>query len=116
MGKFYMGLKHDEFGTSKVGEGDDIGNVADKSGCLGKLPDASSEFRIDSLSTSRTFGHEPNTVGIGNEPTARVTGKIARQLIEETEKQLAYHKEQVEVLERRLQELNQIPEANTDSN
>lgn len=111
-----MELKHDKFGPSKIGKGDDIGNVADKSGVLGKLPDSSSKYGIDPISTGGTTSYEPNTVGIGNESITGIPGKIARQLIEETEKQLAYHKEQVEVLERRLQELNQIPEANTDSN
>lgn len=37
-----------------------------------------------------------------------ISGKIVSQLIEETEKQLAYHEQQAELFKERLQELNQI--------
>ncbi|MFK0730025.1 MAG: hypothetical protein ACFKPT_25065 [Gloeotrichia echinulata GP01] len=37
-----------------------------------------------------------------------ISGKIVGQLIEETEKQLAYYEQQAELLKERLQELKQI--------
>jgi hypothetical protein len=75
---------------------------------LGTLSPPSSRARDDSLRIGREDSYQSNTltIGIG----AGNAGGIARQLIEETKKQLAYHKTQVSDLEARIQELEQFTE------
>jgi len=75
---------------------------------LGTLSPPSSKTRDDPFRIGREDSHQSNTltIGIG----AGNAGGIARQLIEETKKQLAYHKAQVSDLEVRIQELEQFTE------
>ncbi|OUL33120.1 hypothetical protein BV372_17390 [Nostoc sp. T09] len=75
---------------------------------VGTLSPKSAKTRNDSLGVSRIDSNEsdPITIGTGE----GIDGGIARQLIEETRKQLAYHKTQVAELEVRLHELEQLTE------
>ena len=75
---------------------------------VGTLSPPSSQVRNDSLRVSRDDSNQSNTltIGIG----AGNAGGIARQLIEETQKQLAYHRTQVSELENRIHELQQFTE------
>ena len=51
-----------------------------------------------------------NNVVTVQQSSEGIAGKIVRQLVEETDKQLAYHKEQVKALEERRKELKQFSE------
>jgi hypothetical protein len=75
---------------------------------LGTFQAASSKTRTNTIRVSRTNRNESNiiTINLGE----GIPGGIARQLIEQAEKQLAYHKAQVSELEARLQELHQFTE------
>ena len=75
---------------------------------VGTLSPPSFKARNDSIRVSRENRDQPNTTTISiGEGDA---GGIARQLIEETKKQLAYHRNQVSDLESRIQELEQFTE------
>ena len=75
---------------------------------VGTLSPPSSKARNDSIRIGRENSDQSNTLTISiGEGDA---GGIARQLIEETKKQLAYHKNQVSDLESRIQELEQFTE------
>jgi len=76
--------------------------------CVGTISTPSSRTRDDSFGTSRTNSNQSNTSTFNSREGS--SGGIARQLIDETEKQLAYHKRQVCELEARLNELHQFNE------
>jgi hypothetical protein len=78
------------------------------SGGLGTISSPSSKTRNDPLRIGRANSDQSNspTINIG----AEIPGGIARQLIDKTKEQLAYHKAQVSELEARLQELEQFSE------
>lgn len=74
-----------------------------------------------------SFGDGTNPVGVGREDReagnrakgagrkiTRVPGKIIRQLIEQLNKELAYHSEQVQVVQKRITELDHLLEGFTD--
>jgi hypothetical protein len=75
-------------------------------GSVGTLSSPRSETWNDSFRIGRANRDESNPLTIST--GKRSTGGIGRQLIEETRKQLAYHKTQVSELETRLKELEQL--------
>ncbi|MEH2236016.1 hypothetical protein [Nostoc sp.] len=81
---------------------------------MGAFPGTSSEYGSYEVGTSGEDSHKSNPVIAGGCTTNQISGKLVSQLIDETEKQLAYYEEQVEVLRDRLKELKQIPETLTD--
>ncbi|MBH8578359.1 hypothetical protein I8752_36560 [Nostocaceae cyanobacterium CENA369] len=75
---------------------------------VGTLSPKGAKTRDDSLGASRTNSDKSNTLVVSaGEGTP---GGIARQLIDKTKEQLAYHKTQVSELEARIQELEQFAE------
>ncbi|MBN3924020.1 hypothetical protein [Nostoc sp. NMS4] len=81
---------------------------------MGAFPGTSSEYGSYKVGASREDSDKSNTVVTGGCTTSQIPGKLVSQLIDETEKQLAYYEEQVEVLKDRLKELKEIPENLTD--
>lgn len=86
-----------------------------ESGSLGWAARNSREHGIIQVGASGTNRAESNIVVAGESTLDGISGKIASQLISETEKQLVYHQEQLafhaqqaEALNKRLQELKQI--------
>ncbi|MEH2145311.1 hypothetical protein [Nostoc sp.] len=75
---------------------------------VGTLSTPSTKTRNEPFGTRRANSDQSNTftINLG----AGTAGGMASQLIEETQKQLAYHKTQVSELEERLHELQQFTE------
>ncbi|MCC5641328.1 hypothetical protein LC593_37150 [Nostoc sp. CHAB 5844] len=70
--------------------------------------DGSNQIRIGGKNSD-----ESNTSVAGEQSSSEISGKIIRQLVDETEKQLAYHEQQAELLREMLKELKQVPEVHT---
>ena len=66
------------------------------------------------VGAGRKDSDKSNTLVAAQHRANQVTGKFVSQLIDETEKQLAYHEQQTELLRNRLQELKQIPDSLLD--
>ncbi len=94
--------------TTKIRQERENGEPNGITRSMGTLSPPSSQARDDPFRIGREDSNQSNTltIGIG----AGNAGGIARQLIEETKKQLAYHKTQVSDLEARIQELEQFTE------
>lgn len=58
---------------------------------------------------SRENSNESNYFVRRKLPSGGISGKALRQLVDETEKQLAFYEQQAEALRVRLEELKQIP-------
>ncbi len=110
-----MELKNGENRSSKDRESSNISHPETKPRFLGTASGTSSQHGSYSISIGRENSDTANILIANGESIRGVAGKIIRQLIEETEKQLAYHKEQVETLENRLRELNQSLEINAEA-
>lgn len=80
-----------------------------RGGCLGTFPRSSSQHGAYKVGAGREDSSESNIFIPGQHSNTAVPGKIVSQLIQETEKQLAYYEQQAEVLRVRLQELKEIP-------
>ncbi len=83
---------------------------------LGDVSNSSGEYGTYSVSAFGGNSYEQNTFIAGERTDERIAGKLVRQLIEETEKQLAYYEQQADALRKRLQELKKVSETTTDSN
>jgi len=83
---------------------------------VGAFPSTSAEHGTYAVGAGRENSDESNTVVTGQQSIGELSGKLVSQLIDETEKQLAYYEQQAEVLRDRLKELKQIPESLTDVN
>lgn len=70
---------------------------------VGTLSSPSAKTRDDPFGTRRTNSDQSGTLTF--DTGAGTPGGIARQLLDEARKQLAYHKAQVNELETRIQEL-----------
>ena len=77
-------------------------------GSVGAVSTFSARPRDDTISIGRANGNEETTATLDSGD--RNSGGMARQLITQVERQLAYHKEQVSELETRLNQLNQFTE------
>ncbi len=93
-------------GKTKVREKRKNGELDSITSRMGTLSSKGAKARDDSIGTSGTNSNQSNTLVIST--GEGTSGGIARQLIEETRKQLAYHKVQVSELESRLQELEEF--------
>ncbi|MEH2164553.1 MAG: hypothetical protein V7K38_26755 [Nostoc sp.] len=78
---------------------------------MGSTSTISGEHGNDKIGVSRESGQQRDTASTGERSSNGITGEIVRQLIQETERQLAYYKTQASELEARLQELHQLDEA-----
>ena len=86
-----------------------------ESGSLGHVSSSCGEFGAYQIGVSGENCDQSNTVVAGESALSGISGKISSQLINETEKhlayheqQLAYHTQQAEALKKQLQELRQI--------
>jgi hypothetical protein len=75
---------------------------------LGVISPSGSGTRNNSIRTGGNDSDQSNTTTVNFRET--IPGGIARQLIEQARKQLAYHKEQASELEIRIQELEEFTE------
>ena len=107
-----MEVKHGENGTSEDRKNSNIGNLEGQSRSLGAFSSSSSEHGHDEVRASRENSQQGNSAATERQSLNGITGKIAGQLITETEKQLAYHEQQVEVLKDRLKELKDFTNIN----
>lgn len=104
-----MEVKNAKNRSSKVGKGSKRSQSEGQSRSLGAFSTASTSDGIDQIGISREDSNESDTFVSGKQPDGSIPGKIISQLVDETEKQLAYHEQQAEILRERLKELKQIP-------
>ncbi|MEH1765786.1 hypothetical protein [Nostoc sp.] len=88
---------------------------------MGIIPAFGGEFGDYKIGTSRKDSDEPDANVRGQWTDRGISGKILGQLIDENEKQLAYHQEQcyyhqqqIKNIQGRLENLKQIPESLAD--
>ncbi|MDZ8136311.1 MAG: hypothetical protein RM049_13545 [Nostoc sp. DedQUE04] len=87
-----------------------------RNGSLGTFPGGSSEYGFNQIPVGREDSDKPNIFVSGQWSTHGIPGKIVGQLIEENEKQLAYHEQQAELIRGRIKQLKEIPETLQDIN
>ncbi len=100
--------------TEEVGKRKNIRNTEDRTGSLGTVQLASGKSGVNPIRTGGENCIQGDTSVSPNSSSSAVVGKIASQLIEEAEKELAYHQTQAEVLKDRIQALRAISEIPTD--
>ncbi|MEH2379173.1 MAG: hypothetical protein V7K27_09855 [Nostoc sp.] len=76
---------------------------------MGTLSGTSAGYGTYQIPTFREDCDESDTLVAGQQSASEIAGKLVSQLVEETEKQLAYYEQQSELLRIRLKELKQIP-------
>jgi hypothetical protein len=103
-----MGIEYGKNRPSKKRESGHIRDSESNAGIMGSTSTISREFGDDKIGVSGESGQQRDTASAGKRSSNGVTGEIVRQLIQETERQLAYHKNQASELEIRLQELHQL--------
>jgi hypothetical protein len=108
---FIMVVNNGKNRTPKIGQGDDIRNAESRPERMGIFPIVSQRHGTYEVSVSGNDSNEADTVISRGERYKGISGKLIGQLIEETQKQLAYHRTQTEVLEERLCELKEAFEA-----
>lgn len=109
-----MTVKNAKNRSPQIGEGSHVGDFKSQSRSLGTSPGAGSEHGTYQVRVSGENSDQPNTSFSGQNSNAAIPGKIISQLIDENEKQLAYHEQQVELIKQRIRELKQIPEKFAD--
>ncbi|MEH2414469.1 hypothetical protein [Nostoc sp.] len=75
---------------------------------MGTLSGTSAGYGTYQIPTFGENSDESDTLVAGQQSVSEVAGKLVSQLVEETEKQLAYYEQQSELLRNRLKELKQI--------
>ncbi|RCJ34613.1 hypothetical protein A6769_22045 [Nostoc punctiforme NIES-2108] len=110
-----MTVKHGKQRSSKVRQGCQGSKFEGEPRSLGAFSNIGGESRAYSLPVAREDSNTPNTVITGEWAISGISGKLVSQLINETEKQLAYYEQQAETLRERLKELRQIPESLQDT-
>ncbi|WP_414546079.1 hypothetical protein [Nostoc sp. CCY0012] len=100
--------------SSKVRKGSERSKSESEPRGLGTVSGTSAEYGTYQVTTGREDSNESNISISGEQPIGSIPGKIIGQLVDETEKQLAYHEQQAEILRERLRELNQIPNITSD--
>jgi hypothetical protein len=104
-----MESKNGKNGSSKFRQGSQGSQLESESRSVGAFSAASSQHGSYPIATLRADSDKPNTVVTGEQSIGELSGKLVSQLIDETEKQLAYYEQQADVLRERLQELKGIP-------
>ncbi|WP_373525081.1 hypothetical protein [Nostoc sp.] len=97
-----------------------ISNLKGEPGSLGVIPAFGRGHGDNQIGTSRKDSHQPDAA-FGEWTDSGIPGKIISQLIDENERQLAYHEEQfyyhqqqIKQVQDRIQSLKQIPETLED--
>ncbi|MBG1240991.1 hypothetical protein [Nostoc sp. NZL] len=111
-----MESKNGKNGSSKFRQGSEGSQLEGESRSVGAFSAASSEHGSYQIATLGADSYKSDTFVTGQQSIGEFSGKLVSQLIDETEKQLAYYEQQAEVLRDRLKELKQIPESLTDVN
>ncbi|WP_017652556.1 hypothetical protein [Fortiea contorta] len=109
-----MVMKNAKNRPPKFRENSHIGNVESDSRILGDAATASPEHGSYQIAVDGKNSDEGDSDTSGSSSNNSIPGKIVSQLIGETEKQLAYHEQQAELLRSRLQELKEIPINDTE--
>lgn len=105
-----MGVPNAKDGKTKKQQGLDFCNSKVRSGCVGKVEDFSSGDGDEQIFSSRENSQRRHSSISPSRTNETVSGKTINALIEETERQLKYHREQVETLESRLKDLRNTAE------
>ncbi len=79
-------------------------------GCVGTFSRIGAGLGTHQVGTGRENSYGTDTSILRGQSIERLAGKLVGQLINETEKQLAYHDQQSQLLKSRLQELQQLSE------
>lgn len=105
-----MELKNGKNRSPKIRESSNIGNLEGNAGILGVTSTISPNSGNDQIRVSGEGSQQRNTASSRERSSVGITGEIVSQLIQETERQLAYYKTQTSELEARLQELHELNE------
>ncbi|BAY74166.1 hypothetical protein NIES25_05760 [Nostoc linckia NIES-25] len=103
-----MEIKNGRKRSSKVRQGDERSQSKSQSGSVGTVSDIGAEHGTYPIRTSGEDSNERDSNTSRSFANNTIPGKIISQLVEETEKQLAYHEQQAEILRNRLRELKQV--------
>ncbi|MEN2383682.1 MAG: hypothetical protein KA716_33420 [Gloeotrichia echinulata DEX184] len=110
-----MAVKNGRQRSPEIGTGRKGSESQGQPGSMGAFSATSAKDGAYEIRTGGEDSNEPNTVVTGEQRTIEIGGKLVRQLIDENEKQLAYHEQQAkhheqqaDLLRERLQELKQI--------
>lgn len=108
-----METEHGKNGTAQEREGrhNNFRDSESFSGVLGTTQATSAGNGTYQVGASREDSQGTNTFILGGGSSEGIAGKLIGQLINETEKQLAYYDQQSQLLKSRLQELKEISEA-----
>ncbi len=82
-----METKNGKNGPSKFRQGSQGSQLESEPGSVGTFSAASSEHGSYQVTTLRADSDKPNTVVTGQQSASEIAGKLASQLIDETEKQ-----------------------------
>jgi hypothetical protein len=99
----------------EIRQSSNISNVETESRVLGVTSTISIEPGNDKIRFGGEDSERRDTFSTREQSSNEISGKIASQLINETEKQIAYHKNQASELEARLEELHQLAGLNKDT-
>ncbi len=111
-----MESKNGKNRSSEVGQGSQRSQPQGESRSLGTLSGFSANYGSYQIATLREDSDKSDTAVTREQSISEVTGKLVSQLIDETEKQLAYYEQQSELLRERLKELKHLPDSLTDIN
>jgi hypothetical protein len=116
-----MAIKNGKNRTTKVGQGHKGGKPESQPRSMGDVPAPSAKHGTYQIGVGGKDSNESNTVVTGEQSSVEIGGKLIRQLVNENERQLAYHKQQAEyheqqaeLLKQRIEDLRQIPENPTE--
>jgi hypothetical protein len=108
-----MELKDAKNRSPEVRAGDKGSQLKGESTGLGTVPTSSGKLGDYQVGITREDSIKSNTADTGEQSISGITGEITSELINETEKQLAYYQEQVDSLQQRLRDLRKISEIPT---
>ncbi|WP_445629065.1 hypothetical protein [Nostoc sp. DSM 114167] len=103
-----MEIKNGRKRSSEVRQRDQRSQFKSQPRSLGTLSETSAEHGAYSLGTSGEDSNKRDSHTSRSFTNSSIPGKIISQLVDETEKQLAYHEEQAEILRNRLKELKEV--------
>lgn len=109
-----MELNNDKQRTPKIREGSKGSKFEGESTSVETLSNSCRNTGVNTFPVSGENSQQRNTAIRRKQSSIGITGEVINQLVQETEKQLAYHSDQVKVLERRLKELSQISDSIKD--
>ncbi|BAZ49582.1 hypothetical protein NIES4103_21940 [Nostoc sp. NIES-4103] len=94
--------------SSEVRQRSQRSELKGKPRSVGAFSRVSTRDGSDQIGVGREDSNQSDTFISGEQSADQIAGKLISQLIDETEKQLAYHEQQAQVLRQRLKELKQI--------